>query len=616
MKGFISSSWVGLTTIGCLLSSTSVWAQIVPDNTLGPDSSIVVPNQTIRNIPSDRIDGGAIRGNNLFHSFQDFNVDVGRGVYFANPDGIANILSRVTGDNISNIFGTLGVFGNANLFLVNPNGIVFGPNARLDVSGSFFATTNSGFIFENGFEFTGNNPEAPPLLTINIPIGIRLRENPGIIENQSRDLNSRTGLVAGLQVPSGQILGLIGGEVLINNGALTAPGGTIELVGVSGLGTIQFQTEDGRMNGLEIPPSVNREDITMTNGAILDVVDNNGGDITVEGRQVEVSEFSSLFAGIAAGEGTPESQSGNIGINATEDFQLLNSSIIANQIFSGSQGNAGDIQITAKNVFVNGFTTLSSSSFGQGNAGNVTITANYRTVLDGGSFIFSTIEPGAAGFGGNININTADLSISNGTTLQALTRGVGDAGNVEITASGNVSLDGSSFTEFPTAIYSSVEPGGIGNGGSINISTSSLSVSNAATLQALVRGSIDGILAPGSGNAGLVTINATGRVSFDGIGSGAFSTLDFGTTGSGGNVVVNAGSLFVSNGASLSSSTGGLGNAGTVRINAGNLVSFDGVGEASADGINMIEFPSGAFSTVEAGAIGNSGGIEINTGSL
>ncbi len=72
-----------------------------------------------------------MRGCNLFHSFQEFNVDEGRGVYFSNPDNIVNILSRVTGDNISQILGTLGVLGNANLFLINPNGIVFGPNARL-----------------------------------------------------------------------------------------------------------------------------------------------------------------------------------------------------------------------------------------------------------------------------------------------------------------------------------------------------------------------------------------------------------------------------------------------------------------------------------------------------
>ncbi|MHC5721296.1 MAG: two-partner secretion domain-containing protein, partial [Nostoc sp.] len=96
------------------------FAQLIPDNTLGIERSQVIPiNQN-----NDRIEGGAARGTNLFHSFQDFNVGVGRGIYFANPQGITNIFSRVTGSNSSNIFGKLGVLGNANLFLLNTNGIV------------------------------------------------------------------------------------------------------------------------------------------------------------------------------------------------------------------------------------------------------------------------------------------------------------------------------------------------------------------------------------------------------------------------------------------------------------------------------------------------------------
>jgi filamentous hemagglutinin family protein len=158
-------------------------AQIIPDNSLGSESSVVVPNVNINGINSDRIDGGAIRGTNLFHSFQEFNIDNGRGAYFTNPGNISNILTRVTGNNLSNILGTLGVLGNVNLFLINPNGIVFGPNARLDVGGSFFASTADSILFENGVEFAASNPESPPLLTINIPIGLRLRENQPAIEN-------------------------------------------------------------------------------------------------------------------------------------------------------------------------------------------------------------------------------------------------------------------------------------------------------------------------------------------------------------------------------------------------------------------------------------------------
>ncbi|MGH2416665.1 MAG: filamentous hemagglutinin N-terminal domain-containing protein, partial [Microcystaceae cyanobacterium] len=140
-------------------------AQIVPDGTLGSESS-TVKQDNINGFPSDVIEGGAARGANLFHSFSEFNVGEGRGAYFANPAAIENILSRVTGGNLSNILGTLGVLGNANLFFINPNGIVFGPNARLDLRGSFVASTADSLLFENGFEFSASNPQAPPLLTV------------------------------------------------------------------------------------------------------------------------------------------------------------------------------------------------------------------------------------------------------------------------------------------------------------------------------------------------------------------------------------------------------------------------------------------------------------------
>ncbi|HEY9610008.1 filamentous hemagglutinin N-terminal domain-containing protein, partial [Allocoleopsis sp.] len=158
-------------------SANPAFGQITPDATLGGESSIVTPNVNIRGLPGDRIDGGAIRGANLFHSFQEFNVGDGQRVYFANPTGIENILSRVKGNNLSNILGTLGVDGGASLFLLNPNGIIFGPNAQLDISGSFFASTADSVVFDNGYQFSAKNPESPPILTVSVPLGVQYGTN-------------------------------------------------------------------------------------------------------------------------------------------------------------------------------------------------------------------------------------------------------------------------------------------------------------------------------------------------------------------------------------------------------------------------------------------------------
>jgi filamentous hemagglutinin family protein len=99
----------------------------------------------------------------LFHSFQNFNIIAGHGAYFANPLGIANIFSRVTGSNRSNILGTLGVLGQANLFFLNPNGITFGPKAQLNLNGSFIATTAKSFNWPDGTQFSAETSQGTPL---------------------------------------------------------------------------------------------------------------------------------------------------------------------------------------------------------------------------------------------------------------------------------------------------------------------------------------------------------------------------------------------------------------------------------------------------------------------
>ncbi len=154
---------------GCLsvIFSCPIRAQIVPDNTLGAESSVINSINELR----ERIEGGATRGNNLFHSFQEFSVGEGLEVQFANPEGVANIFSRVTGSNISEILGTLGVEGSANLFFINPNGIVFGKNARLDLSGDFMATTAEKIIFSDNTSFDAVESNRP-LLKVSLPVGL------------------------------------------------------------------------------------------------------------------------------------------------------------------------------------------------------------------------------------------------------------------------------------------------------------------------------------------------------------------------------------------------------------------------------------------------------------
>ncbi|NJM89276.1 MAG: filamentous hemagglutinin N-terminal domain-containing protein, partial [Hydrococcus sp. RU_2_2] len=307
-------------------------SNIEPDRTLGSQRSIVQPNVILNGIPSDRISGGARRGINLFHSFREFNIDEGRGAYFTNPSGVENILSRVTGTNHSNILGTLGVLGNANLFLINPNGIIFGQNASLDVKGSFVATTANAVQFGDRGFFSATEPNAPTLLTVN-PSAFLF--NQIATQQPSLTVNS----VEGLRVFDGQNLLLLGGNVSLDRGFLQAFGGRVELGGVTETGTVGLNIEDNNFS-LSFPNNVARADVSLTNNALVDVTAGGGGSIAINARNLELSEGSGLRAGIRQGLDSAR-------------FPMPNGRLSPTEALRGSQ--AGDITIQAtENVIIQG----------------------------------------------------------------------------------------------------------------------------------------------------------------------------------------------------------------------------------------------------------------------
>src|SRR4028118_2105477 len=322
-------------------------AQIIPDNTLGPESSRTVPD-TINNLPSDRIDGGATRGSSLFHSFREFNISEGRGAYFGNPSGITNIFTRVTGGNPSNILGTLGVLGNANLFLINQKGIVFGPNARLDVRGSFLASTADSIVFNNGVEFSSANPLAVPLLTVNIPVGLRFRDTPGAIVNASSvtQVIEGTTIPVGLAVPPGQTLAMVGGDVIFNNGLANALSGKIQLGSVASPGLVSFNITPLGL-GLDYSNVANLGNIELSGLSAVTASGPGGGAIALRGGNVILRDRSRLVSdtiGSIDGRG--------IKIEAAR-FSLLDRAFVGSTT-SGS-GAGGPIEVrTAENIELKG----------------------------------------------------------------------------------------------------------------------------------------------------------------------------------------------------------------------------------------------------------------------
>ncbi|WP_144863777.1 filamentous hemagglutinin N-terminal domain-containing protein, partial [Hyella patelloides] len=391
-------------------------AQITPDNTLN--------TQVNSDGNVSEITGGQTRGENLFHSFQDFSVLTGNEAFFDNANNISNIFSRVTGGNISNIDGLIRANGSASLFLINPNGIIFGENAQLNIGGSFLGSTASSILFEEG-EFSATDLDTPPLLTINAPIGLGLEDNPGEIVNRS----------TGLEVSSVNNLSLVGGKIEFEGGNVTASGGNVELGGLSTAGTIGI-SEDG---SLIFPDDVAKADLTLSNGAEVDVIGAGGGNITVNARNLNLRASSLLRAGINQSSTSDDAQAGNIVINLSENL-TLDESRIRNLVNEGGVGNSGSINITTGSLETTNGGLIDASTFGQGNAGLIDLSASETISIDGessngfSSLVSSRVEAGAVGNAGGISINTDNLIVTGGGYIDASTFGQGDAGLIKITA--------------------------------------------------------------------------------------------------------------------------------------------------------------------------------------
>ncbi|MDZ8262593.1 filamentous hemagglutinin N-terminal domain-containing protein [Nostoc sp. ChiQUE01b] len=601
----------------CLISTafsqaSPAQAQITPDNTLGAEASRLNQNLIINGILGDKIDGGAIRGSNLFHSFSEFNIENGQRVYFANPTGIENILTRVTGRNASNIFGTLGVDGAANLFLINPNGILFGQNARLDVQGSFVGTTANGVQFGNQGIFSATNPQAPPLLTVNPSALFFNQINQGaVIQNNSiaRAGTDPAGFNAsGLRVPDGKSLLLVGGNVSMDGGDLNAYGGRVELGGLAAPGNVNLLFNRDNLS-LKFPLNVTRASVSLTNEARVSVEAAGGGDIAINARNINILGGSQLSAGIAKGLGQPEATAGDITLNATGDIKVADSeSRIRNLVREDSKGNGGNITIDSGSFSLGDGALLNASTYGQGNAGNVTVIAKNAVSLVGGD-IYNNVETGGVGNSGGINIRGSSLSLTDGAQLQSGIRGAdtdevagrGNGGSININLTGALTISGTKDGS-ASAIFTDVETGARGNGGNIDISSGSFSLSDGAQLNTSTYG---------QGNAGNVTVGAKDAVSL--VNSNIFSTVEAGGVGKGGNIDINAATLSLTDGAQLLTATreasatqpAGQGNAGNVNVKVTGAVNI--VGQKNG-------FPSAIFSLVNTGTVGNGGNITIDSG--
>ncbi|MGJ3249124.1 MAG: filamentous hemagglutinin N-terminal domain-containing protein [Elainellaceae cyanobacterium] len=666
LRRLISHLLVSSVGISVVIGGEAIAQNITLDGSLSSPRALDGPNYIIR------VEDGQVAGRNLFHSFGRFNLDAREIATFLSNPNIRNIIGRVSGGDASTIDGTIRTLAQGsvpNVFLINPNGIIFGETARLDVGGSFIATTADALQFGDRGMFDARNLNAnPALLTIDPSAFLFNQMGAQPIVNQSIAPNRITFQAEGLRVPANQSLLLVGGDVILDGGYLTAQGGQVELAGIAETGSVGLVLDES-MPRLTVPAGIERSDIIVDRGTV-NVTGDTGG-IALQGRNIRLFRGGTLRAGVVGLGIGSSGNAGDIDVNATETLTIRGILTptplggIQNLSF-GVDGQAGDIRVTAQTIRLNGAQLATSSLLSDGGAGTIRLRASDSIVVRNNAVVqASSLGAGSPGEielqagqsirvadsilstgtllgesqggdmtiragdrilfqrsqvisqaanvpqsdafrpedlqSGNIRIQGRSLSFQDNTLISSSTTGFGDAGRIDLVADNDIQLLGS-------FIASVVGETGIGNGGNVRLRGRSLRVTDGGEVQTLTRG---------TGNAGAIEVNMSESVDLIGVrqtegtisdlippllesagpelatllallgidindlptraqqvvpfSSGLFSGTEPTAEGRGGEILVNTGTLRVTNGAVLSARTRNASEGGTIRVNATTL---------------------------------------------
>jgi len=584
----------GVITLAFALICPHVSGDITLDGTMGPAGAVSGPDYEIT------ADLGSQVGSNLFHSFGRFNVGTGESATFSGPAAIANVIGRVTGGSASSIDGLLRTDfpsgSHPNLYLLNPSGILFGPNARLNVQGSFHISTADYLRLGSDGRFDATYPENT-VLSVAAPVAF------GFLDDRVAPVTVNGGPNSALELSrEGETLSVVGGNITIQGGTLGAPSRRVNLASVASRGEVKLTDDD-----LETDTFNRLGDIHMSQGALIYTSGQGGGAIFIRSGRF-VTESSIVLArtlGVGDGRG--------IDIDAREDIELKNQTAI--QAISLGTGRAGDVKLKTNRLTMKSGASVLSGTVGAGHGGSLLAEAQ-EILMDNENSDFLTnrgfptnLFAATLGTGpsGDTIIKTESLTLKNGAQIGSSTFGPGKAGKLSVDAK-DILLEGVFGGQAPSklATDSQGRMSESGDAGDLAIKTEFLTLRDGAQVSTITLG---------SGRGGQLSVEAK-DILVEGIAkdpdpvagrpyhSNLITSAQPGASGSAGNLTVKTERLVLKSGGQVGATTFGTGRGGNLSVEAKDIL---------VDGIGRDQFPS-ALLTTAAGNIpgsGNAGNIRI-----
>ncbi|MBF0450240.1 MAG: filamentous hemagglutinin N-terminal domain-containing protein [Candidatus Magnetomorum sp.] len=649
-------------------------AEIKTDSSLGAIKLVEATN-TVYAIDASL---GVQKDANLFHSFETFNIESGMTALFTGPSNIQAIISRVTGGNPSYIDGTIqSTIHGADVFLINPQGIIFGESAHLNIDGSFYASTADYLQMGETERFLSGSPDTSGLVTSSpqsfgfLDANIAPIEIHGAGKLPTDELNSDTALNNGFGVSGNNHLCIIGGKITIDQGAIltindapetqTTPDieqsskGSIQLISIKSASDIPFHDHILDYSQIKI-----FDDILVGNAAKLDVSGQTTGSMrlvgqnimfdhsicsienlgNVNGKTIEIiGENISLINEAKISSTTlSNADAASMNLSARADVTLtgLFTTIVSTSDENNDllKGRTANISIVAQNIYINDGAEIKNRTFGLGDCRNITLDAQETIALSSKNkqfdasriFLDSYRQDAESGNSGNMLLKAKNIDLSEGATLSASTRGSGQGGNITLDARENVHFYGywtSSTTQSPQSgcriyvrTYGRLDKAG--HSGSVSIKAKNITMEDGASIKAETSS---------TGKGGDVTMIAEETILVQGenlqpvpsvIDLSCVSYRNNNGSGKAGDLHMTAKNISIKDGAWINTRTESLGDAGNIWIKASQKLEVSGEGGPYKQSMDMRKdtLTSAIVSSTTKESQGNGGNIDIQAGNL